>query len=84
MPQHKSHAKRVRQTKKLNEQNRFYRATLRSETKKLRSMTDKKEAQVQIKRVFSLLDKFVNKNLIHKNKASNQKSKFTKFVNSLS
>lgn len=84
MPQHESNKKRVRQTKKANEQNRFFRATLRSESKKLRNMTDKKEATEQLKTVFSLLDKFVNKGLIHKNKAANRKSKFTKLISSLS
>ncbi|MCB0278296.1 MAG: 30S ribosomal protein S20 [Calditrichaeota bacterium] len=84
MPQHKSNEKRMRQTKKANEQNRFYRATLRTESKKLRTMTEKKAATEQLKTVFSLLDKYSSKGLIHKNKAANQKSKFTKFVESLS
>lgn len=83
MPQHKSCEKRVRQTKKTNERNRFYRATLRTEMKKLSSMTKKKDADPQLKRVFSLLDKYVNKGIIHKNKAGNHKSKFTKFVAAL-
>jgi small subunit ribosomal protein S20 len=34
--------------------------------------------------VISMLDRLAKKNVIHKNKASNNKSKLTKFVNGLS
>jgi len=83
MPHHKSCAKRLRQAAKANERNRFYRATLRTETKKLRSLTDKDEAQKQLSVVYSTLDKLVKKGLIHANKSANQKSKLSKFVKSL-
>jgi small subunit ribosomal protein S20 len=34
-------------------------------------------------KVISMLDRLAKKNVIHKNKASNNKSKLTKFVNNL-
>ena len=83
MPHHKSCVKRLKQASKANERNRFYRATLRTEIKKIRSMSDKAEAQEQLKVVYSTLDKLVKKGLIHKNKSANQKSKLSKFVAAL-
>lgn len=83
MPQHKSCEKRLRQADKARERNRFYKATLRTEIKKIRSLSTKEEATAQLKRVFSVLDKLAKKGIIHKNKVSNQKSKLTKLVSNL-
>jgi len=49
----------------------------------LRKTSDKKEAQELLSRVSSMLDKLAKKNIIHKNKAANNKAKLTKLVNSL-
>ncbi|KMU65419.1 SSU ribosomal protein S20p [Elizabethkingia anophelis] len=49
----------------------------------LRSETEKASAAEQLPKVISLLDKLVKKNIIHKNKAANLKSKLTKHVNKL-
>jgi small subunit ribosomal protein S20 len=83
MPQHKSCAKRLKQAKAANERNRYYRSTMRTEIKKLRKTEEKEAAATQLVRVYSLLDKLVKKGIIHKNKASNQKSKLSKFANSI-
>jgi small subunit ribosomal protein S20 len=48
--------------------------TTRTQVKKLKTTTDKKEASELFKTVQSLLDKLVKKNIIHKNNASNKKS----------
>lgn len=56
---------------------------MRNAVKKLRSVTDKKEAGEQLPKVSAMLDKLAKKNIIHKNKASNLKSKLTKHVNGL-
>ena len=45
--------------------------------------SDKKEASSLLVFVSSMIDKLVKKNIIHKNKASNLKSKLTKKVNAL-
>ena len=44
---------------------------------------DKKEAEALLPKVTELVDKLAKKNIIHKNKASNLKSKLTKFVTSM-
>jgi len=51
--------------------------------KKVRTEKDKEKAQTILKETVSLLDKLANKRVIHPNKASNQKAKLTKIVNSL-
>ena len=64
--------------------NRFYGKTTRTFIKKLRSTTNKKEAQELLSQVSSMLDKLAKRNIIHKNKASNNKAKLAKYVNGLS
>ena len=49
----------------------------------LKASTDKKEAEESLTKVVSLIDRLAKKNVIHKNKASNLKSKLTKRVNNL-
>ena len=51
--------------------------------KRLRLTTDKVAATELYKTVSSLLDKLAKRNIIHKNKASNNKSKLAKIVNGL-
>jgi small subunit ribosomal protein S20 len=46
-------------------------------------MTDKKEAEIFLPKVISMVDKLAKKNTWHKNKASNLKSKLSRYVNSL-
>jgi small subunit ribosomal protein S20 len=47
-------------------------------------MTNKSEAHDLYKKVSSMLDKLAKKNIIHKNKANNLKSKLILHVNKLS
>ena len=51
--------------------------------KKLQETTDKKEAQELYKTVSSMLDKLAKNNVIHKNKAANNKARLAKYVNNL-
>ena len=51
--------------------------------KKLRETTNKAEATEQYSEVVAMLDKLAKNNVIHKNKASNLKSKLAKHVNGL-
>ncbi len=46
-------------------------------------MSEKKEAEALLPKVASMLDKLAKRNIIHKNKAANLKSKLMKHVNSL-
>ena len=63
--------------------NRYQAKTTRNAIKKLRGTTSKTEAAPLLIKVISMLDRLAKKDVIHKNKASNNKSKLTKFVNSL-
>ncbi len=83
MANHKSALKRIRANNAKRLRNRFQLKTTRAFVKKLRSTTDKTEAQELYKQVSSLLDKLAKKNIIHRNKAANNKSKLAKLVNSL-
>ncbi len=83
MANHKSALKRIRQNAAKRLQNRFYHKTARSAMKNLRAEENKTTATEQLPKVISLLDKLAKKNIIHKNKAANLKSKLTKHVNTL-
>ncbi len=84
MANHKSALKRIRANETKRLRNRFQHKTTRTFIKKLRTTTDKVEAQDLYKKVSSMLDKLAKKNVIHKNKAANNKSKLARFVNKLS
>lgn len=83
MANHKSALKRIRSSEKIRLRNRFQHKTTRNAIKKLREMTDKKEAENFLKDVSSMIDKLAKKNIIHANKAGNIKSNLTKHVNAL-
>ncbi|MDR1499478.1 MAG: 30S ribosomal protein S20 [Tannerellaceae bacterium] len=83
MANHKSALKRIRQTETRRLHNRYYAKTARNAVKNLRATEEKSEAQALFPKVCSMLDKLAKKNIIHKNKASNLKSKLAKHVNAL-
>jgi len=83
MANHKSAKKRIRQTAKKNAANSYYHKTARNAIRKLKSNSDKKEAVVLLPAIESMLDKLTKRNIIHKNKAANLKSKLAKHVNGL-
>ena len=83
MANHKSALKRIRQSRKKNLQNRYYAKTTRNAIAVLRNSEDKKEAQASLPKVVSMIDKLAKRNIIHKKKAGNLKSKLTKLVSSI-
>jgi small subunit ribosomal protein S20 len=83
MANHKSSVKRIRQTLAKRLRNRYYAKTARNAVRKLRTTTEKTEASELYKKVSSMLDKLAKKNVIHKNKAGNLKSKLALHVNKL-
>ena len=83
MANHQSTLKRIRSNNKKRVLNRFQHKTTRNAIKKLKSITSKKGAKKLLPEVISLIDKLSKKNVIHKNKAGNLKSKLTKHVVSL-
>ena len=83
MANHKSALKRIRRNEKKRIANKYYAKTTRNAIKRFRALTDAAEATDKLPTVVSMLDKLAKKNIIHKNKAGNLKSKLTKFANAL-
>ena len=83
MANHKSSLKRIRQEQKRRLHNRYYGKTMRNAVRKLRATTDKATAAGMYPVVVSLLDKLAKKNVIHRNKANNLKSKLALHINKL-
>ena len=83
MANHKSSIKRIRQAQTKRLRNRYYAKTARNAVKNLRGTTDKAQANELYKKVSSMLDKLAKKNVIHKNKAANLKSKLAIHINKL-
>lgn len=83
MANHKSALKRIRSNDAKRVLNRYQAKSTRTVIKNLRAATDKNEATELFKKASSMLDRLAKKNIIHKNKAANNKSKLAKFVTSL-
>ncbi len=83
MAHHKSALKRIRQDEKKRVHNKYYAKTTRNAIKALRNATDKAEAEKMYPEVVAMIDKLAKRNIIHKNKASNLKSKLAVQVNQL-
>jgi small subunit ribosomal protein S20 len=83
MANHKSSQKRIRSNDAKRLVNRYQAKSTRTALKTIRTEKDKKKAEEQLPKVTAMLDKLAKKNIIHKNKASNLKSKLTKRVAAL-
>ena len=83
MANHKSAIKRIRQNANKKTLNSYFHKTTRNAVRKMRALTNKKEAAEMLPDVVSMIDKLAKKNIIHKNKASNLKSSLTRHVAAL-
>lgn len=83
MANHKSAQKRIRSNDAKRLRNKYQHKTARNAVRKLRSITDKKEAEALLPNVVAMLDKLAKRNVIHKNKAANLKSGLQLGVNAL-
>ncbi len=83
MANHKSAKKRIRTNSTKRMRNRYQHKTTRNAVRKLRALTDKKEALEMLPKISAMLDKIAKKNIIHKNKAANLKSGLAVKVNKL-
>ncbi len=83
MANHKSSLKRIRQTEKRKLHNHYYAKTARNAVRDLRATTNKEEAAAMLPKVSSMLDKLAKRNIIHRNKAANLKSKLAVYINKL-
>ena len=84
MAHHASSKKRIRQDAKKRLRNRYYKKTTGTSIQKLREMEDPTEAGQFLPKVISMVDRLAKRNAWHDNKASNLKSKLTRFVATLS
>ena len=85
MANNKSAKKRILINKRNNLQNRFYKSSVRTLTKKFltdletykisQSTTDKEKVQIGLNSIYSLIDKGSKKNVYHKNTAARKKAK---------
>lgn len=83
MANHKSALKRIRQTAKRRERNRYFAKTMRNSVRDFRELTDVKEAEEKLSTVISQVDRLAKRNVIHNKKASNLKSSLMRKVNEL-
>jgi len=83
MAQHKSAEKRARQNVRRHARNKAAMSKMKSLIRKVRSAKEKDKGVAALKIAVKTLDQLAAKGLIHKNKASNQKSSLTKFVSTL-
>lgn len=83
MANHKSAIKRIKSDGVKRLRNKFQHKTTRNAVRKLRELTDKKEAEKSLPTIFTMLDKLAKKNVIHKNKAANLKSGLQVKINNL-
>jgi small subunit ribosomal protein S20 len=83
MANHKSSIKRIRSNDKKRIRNRYFSKTMRNAVRKFRAISVKEEAATQLPGLVSLIDKLAKRMIIHKNKASNLKSKLMLKVNKL-
>ena len=86
MPNHKSAEKRDRQNVKKRAVNKNNRSKLRTQIKKLRvalAGSDKNQSTELLNPTISLIDKAVNKGILHRNAAARHKSRLTSHVNEL-
>ena len=85
MANNKSAKKRILISKRNTLQNRFYKSSVRTLTKKFlqdletykdsQNNTDKEKAKILLNSIYSLIDKGAKKNVYHKNTAARKKAK---------
>lgn len=87
MPNIKSAAKRMRQNEERRKINRIYRSRMRRQIKKLHQLMDGNDvegANSFLREIYSVIDRTVQKGIIHANTAARYKSRLTKHVNEIS
>ncbi|TDO03787.1 30S ribosomal protein S20 [Sunxiuqinia elliptica] len=83
MAHHQSAKKRIRQDEKKRVHNKYFSKTMRNAVRDLRAISEKEAATAEYPKVVSMIDRLAKKNLIHKNKAANLKSKLAAHISKL-
>jgi small subunit ribosomal protein S20 len=84
MPNHKSAEKRVRQSEKRRANNRGHRTKVRTYIKKVRAALESgsgQDVQAMLPETISVIDKSVQKGVMHANAAARYKSRLTTQAN---
>jgi len=91
MANNKSAKKRILISKRNNLQNRFYKSSVTTLTKRFlknlkvykssKNRIDKEKAQILLNSIYSLIDKGSKKNVYHKNTAARKKGKLAALLN---
>ena len=81
MLRHKSAQKRARQTEKITDRNKKYKALIKGSVKRVQTEKEKAAAETEFRKTTKVLDSAAAKGIIHKNKAANLKSKLARHVN---
>ena len=84
MANHRATKKDVRKASKRRDSNRYYGKTTRNAIRDLKTIKEQKEAGEKLPSIISQIDRLAKKGVIHKNKASNLKSKLARRVNAMS
>lgn len=90
MANNKSAKKRIIITKRNNLQNRFYKSSVKTLTKRFlkdleiykisQNKSDKERLEIGLSSIYSLIDKGSKKNVYHKNTAARKKAKLAALV----
>ncbi|MCY7421933.1 MAG: 30S ribosomal protein S20 [Chitinophagaceae bacterium] len=83
MANHQATKKDVRQAAKRRDRNRYYGKTTRNAIRDLKTLNEKDAFADKMTSVASMIDKLAKRGIIHKNKASNLKSKLARKANKM-
>ena len=93
MANNKSAKKRIIITKRNNLQNRFYKSSVKTLTKRFlkdleiykisQNKNDKERLEIGLNSIYSLIDKGSKKNVYHKNTAARKKAKLAALVKAI-
>jgi small subunit ribosomal protein S20 len=83
MAQHKSALKRIRSSSTRRLRNRQYRKKYGTIVKSIREAKTKAEGEKLLSEATPYIDQAASKKIIHRNKASREKSRLTKFISKL-
>lgn len=83
MANHKSTLKRIRSSQTSNLRNKYHSKTTRNAIRGFMNIEDKAEAQERMPKIVSMVDKLAKRNIIHKNKAGNLKSRMARHIQAL-
>ncbi|HDR04707.1 MAG TPA: 30S ribosomal protein S20 [Candidatus Marinimicrobia bacterium] len=78
----KSAKKRIRQAKKAKLRNRHYKSMVKTSIKAVETAAKPDEMASAFQKAVSVIDKLVQKGILHRNSGANKKSRLAKLVNS--